>query len=572
MFRLCMSLFIILTGCTHKDTPTYADEEQQTVDMITESDGLGGVIEADFSVSMMDSGTSVQDMHIVDSEMDLMIDANVDLADSTVQDFETDPLDMNETDMSLAMAQDMANDEPIDMSLIDMTVEDLSSVGIADWFQTFGGGDHEEVKSVATDSEGNVYVLGNFYGNITFGEQSFVHTEPGTYTPDIFVASYTATGLLRWAQTYGARGGDLGVQIAIDGDDHLYLLGYHHSSLTVGDEILQVIGDNDADIFVISLDRDGHYRWAKNWGGINSESPSALTVNAEGDLFITGSFQGYIAADGLQAMTHLELGGLSEIFVLAIDGETLMARWLTSFSGYGHDVGTALQVSDSGQVALAISYQQDLVISDSITFNSGGLAFGIGLIGIDTNGSINWAQDFFGTGSEEIRGVDIDDQGAIYLTGIFSSEVTLGGPLLSGIEGHDVMLAKFDHDGTHIWSKGYAGNGFDQALGLDVQGQVVYITGRFKQNLSFDDFTLNSPDHYEVFVGAFLTSNGNTLWVDSVGSLGDDQGNSIEASNQGSLFVGGYHRTDVNFGDMNYPPTSSQSNDAYILRYIIETE
>ena len=211
-------------------------------------------------------------------------------------------------------------------------------------------------------------------------------------------------------------------------------------------------------------------------------------------MFITGSFQGFMEADGLEASTHIQFSGLSEIFVLAIDGETQMARWLTSFSGYGHDVGTAIKVDDRGHTALTVSYQQDLQISDVITFNSNELAFGIGLINLDTNGAVTWTQEFFGTGSEEIRGLDVDDQGDLYFTGIFSNQVTLGGPLLSGIGGHDIMLAKFSSAGDHIWSKSYVGERFDQALGLDVQGPIVYLTGRFTERLQFDALTLDSPN------------------------------------------------------------------------------
>ena len=133
------------------------------------------------------------------------------------------------------------------------------------------------------------------------------------------------------------------------------------------------------------------------------------------------------------------------------------------------------------------------------------------------------------------------------------------------------MLVGYTRDGDHMWSKSYAGESFDQALGLDVHGQQIYITGRFKEDLRFDDITLTSTDQYSIFVGAFLTSNGDTLWVNSVGSSGDDQGNSIEASS-GGLFVGGYHVNAVNFGGIDNQPASNSSNDGFVFRYLTEAQ
>ena len=437
--------------------------------------------------------------------------------------------------------------------------------GTADWFTSFGGTDHEEIKAMTVDSQGNIYAVGVFYGDLMIGDETIDHTEPGSSTPDAFVVSFDPMGELRWVQTFGAVGADIPFQIATDHQDHLYVAGYHHSDLTVGDEVLLAKGDIDSDLFIISYDMNGQQLWAKNWGGSNSESLGKLAINAAGDLFLAGTFQGNIQADSLSAMTPIIFGALSEIFVLAIDGVTHEARWLTSFSGYGHDVPTALAVDDLGETTIAVSFQNDLMINSEIRFNAQDLNFNVGLVHLDSTGAVSWAREFRGSGSDEIKGLGLDDQGQIYITGLFSGVTSFGGPPLRAFSGNDVMLAGYSELGEHLWSVSYVGESFDQALDLKVDGDGVYITGRFKEDLNFGPLMLSSPENYDIFLGRFSTLDGAPIWVDSVGGDSNEQANAIEVVN-GSIFVGGYHQGPVQFGEMNIPSTAT-SNDAFVFRY-----
>lgn len=438
--------------------------------------------------------------------------------------------------------------------------------GESAWFKSFGGTNSEEIKGVTADSQGNVYVTGIFQSEITIGPETFPHSQPGASTQDFFVASYAPDGSFRWARAYGTEGNDNTFEIAVDNQDRVYVAGFHHNELTVGTQVLSPKGTTDADIFVLSFDAEGNLLWAKNWGGPYGEAPRDLSVNSAGDIFITGSYQGSMTADSFTVDTNVEFGGVSEIFVLAVDSESHEAIWLTSFSGIGHDVGTSIEADNTRNVVLGISYQYDIDLSEDLSFDTGGTNFSVGLVRLDHTGALAWAKSFGGSGNEEIIGLDLDVLGNAYLTGVFSDIANFGGEDLTGIEGHDVMLAAYSPNGDHMWSVGFGGTSFDQALDLEVMGNGVYITGRFNNDLAFGDMLLNSPDSYNVFLGHFSTTDGSPVWVNSIGGVENDQANGIGLGGDGSIYVGGYHKGPLSLDGSIIEP-ASENNDCFILRF-----
>mgnify|MGYP001447077283 CR=1 FL=1 len=68
-----------------------------------------------------------------------------------------------------------------------------------------------------TDEEGNIYLTGQTSGTLT-GHQS-------TGGIDLFAAKYDTGGKLQWSQQWGTGGHDLGVEISVDVQGQLNLLG-----------------------------------------------------------------------------------------------------------------------------------------------------------------------------------------------------------------------------------------------------------------------------------------------------------------------------------------------------------
>ena len=85
-----------------------------------------------------------------------------------------------------------------------------------------GGAGSEFGQSVATDSDGSVYVGGHSYSASIDGQAS-------SGGADGFVTKYTADGTKAWTRLAGGAGDDYGQSVATGADGSVYVGGYSHS-------------------------------------------------------------------------------------------------------------------------------------------------------------------------------------------------------------------------------------------------------------------------------------------------------------------------------------------------------
>lgn len=447
----------------------------------------------------------------------------------------------------------------------DTDTDEVPPVGVEDWLLAFGGSGHEEIKGVAADSEGNVYLAGMYRDTLVIGTETLQPVEPGANQPDVFVASFDPSGTFRWAHGFGAVGEDGAHEITVGDDDRIYVLGVHKADLTVGSEVLTSHGSTDP--FLVVYDADGAQLWARNWGGEFGETPRDMDVSDDGTIWITGSFTGAMTADDHHISATSEFGGLSDIFVMAVDGATRTAVGLRGFTGLGHDVGTAIAADTDGSVVIAVSYQEDLEVSPGVSFHSGGQNFDAGLIRLNTDGELDWAEAYGGPDGDELLGLDLDSDGQPYVAGVFGSAASFGGASLAGVGGLDIVVAAYTHDGAHRWSQAVSGGSFDLALDLEVAGDGVYVTGRFKEDLTVGTLPLAAlGENYDALVARFATADGTAHWAASVGSVGEDMGAGIAVGGDGSVYVGGFVTGDVDFAAASHTPPGA-GLDGFVVRW-----
>jgi hypothetical protein len=583
-------------------------------DQALRSDDMQANSNNDIPLSMSDMNLMQDDMNSMSTDMRLdLMDMGLNIMDMTLNqaDMIFDQLDMNTNviDMNASLLDMEPNQLDMNMNIMDMTIQSpdmhINQPSIDPWYRVFGGDGYDVLKVMTADSTNNIYVAGTFRSPIQIGNYSFVPSEIGTQYSDIYVASFDAQGAVRWAYTFGGENSDVPYGITVDANDNVYILGSHHNSFMIEDSIVEHYGSTD--LFVVSYDKMGTLRWVKAWGSTFGENPRDLAVDELGNIFITGGFTGTIEADHLSGNSSptIEFGALIDIFVLAINKDTLVADWLTTYSGYGYDMGSRIAVNDDGEVVVAISYQRNLEINFSQEFDtgaspnildSGGDNFNIGLLKLDAMGRTMWAREYGNMGAEEFMGLDFDTQGNIYVSGIFTESSEVGGDVLIGEGGHDVLLASYTPIGAHRWSVAYSGQSFDQPQDLQVTANGVYITGRFKEDLQFGDQVLNSQsicvaqtsdcnpecnegfrcfnntcvpetavcepacepqfdcmqNNYDIFVGKFSLVDGSTIWSTSFGGVSEDHATSLAAGAHGGVFVGGHVTGEVRFEDMNY--------------------
>jgi len=130
----------------------------------------------------------------------------------------------------------------------DMFLAAYSDAGICQWALSGGGVEDDIGRGVTHDSNGNIFVIGDYGGSATFPPYSI----NGNGFSEVFVASYDANGsALRWLRSLGAYENDRGRAVAADGGGNVYICGEYVDSLQLANITLH--GDSLLDIFISKI-------------------------------------------------------------------------------------------------------------------------------------------------------------------------------------------------------------------------------------------------------------------------------------------------------------------------------
>ena len=409
-----------------------------------------------------------------------------------------------------------------------------SWVGLA---PVFNGG-VSATRAVATDASGNVYVTGNFSGQVAFG--STLLGSAGSN--DLFVAKWVpATNTWAWAQSGGGTSSDVGYGIAVQGTS-VYVVGTFFNNAANANGVFfggtgpatgttQVNGTGttgNLDVLLLKYQDNGSsatLAWTQVGGGTANDIGYGVAVsgpnvyvagfinntqaNAQAVLFGgSGTTAGTVPVNGASS-------AVSEDLLLAKytdNGPSATLGW-TQVAG-GNSDERAFGVAASGtSVYLTGQLRNNLANAASVVFGGGGTTPGTvqvngatATVGSDLvlakyqdNGSSAayvWSQVGGGTGIDQGNSVAVRGT-SVYVTGQLTNSITNASAVVFGGSGTtvgtsqvngastfvtvDLLLAKYTDNGptaTLGWTQVGGGTGADFSLGVAVSGTSVYMAGQ----------------------------------------------------------------------------------------------
>ncbi|MCH7549389.1 MAG: nucleotide-binding protein, partial [Candidatus Krumholzibacteriota bacterium] len=225
--------------------------------------------------------------------------------------------------------------------------------------------------------------------------------------------------------------------------------------------------------------------------------------------------------------------------------------------------GDALKFSD---VSIATDNLGNVLVAGNLAgtadFGGGTLTPDIFVAKFDANGTHIWSKSFPGGG----RLGDViatDDFGNVVLAGAVTYEIDFGGGLLTGTGNWDVFVAKFAADGSHLWSHRFHTDfhsGSCWSAATDTDGNIV-LTGMFDDTIDFGGGILTSSGAQDVFVVRFA-ADGSHVWSQRFGGTGFDLGQGIAVDAVGSVIVSGIFNLTADFGGSDL--TSAGGNDLFV--------
>jgi len=420
-----------------------------------------------------------------------------------------------------------------------------------EWAKQIGGSNSDVGRSIITDSNGNVYTLGNFEGTVDFDPGPAVQnlTSAGG-TQDVFIQKLDASGNLLWVEQVTSVSGGTGRSITLDNNENIC-----------------IAGSNDG-IFVQKLDANGNLLWNKQMVGVSGGGTAAsISTDDNGNIYTTGGFYGTIDFDPGPGVQNLTLLGsvyytYGNMFIQKLDanGNFLWVRQRAGNNSPFSVDGYAIAADGNGDV---------YVLGNIIEINEGTVF----VEKLDTNGNSLWLKEITGIPYLIGRSMTTDTIGNIYTTGSFSGTADFDpGPGikdLTAVGDTDIFIQKLDPGGNFLWAKQIAAIEFVHSIVTDVSGNV-YTTGFFEGTVDFDpdlgvQNLIAAAGTADMFIQK-LDPAGDFLWVKQIVGSGYAVGNSITIDLNGSIYTTGAFDDTIDFdpGSGVQIATSAGDNDLFI--------
>jgi len=300
-----------------------------------------------------------------------------------------------------------------------------------DWATQAGGTYLDGGWGITLDDYGCCYIIGRFYGTATFGYNSLTST--GLF--DIFFAKMSKNGNWSCANKAGGIEPDQGNSITMDASSDAYVTGCFEETASFGSYSLTSIGDWE--IFVAKMDASGNWLWATKAGGIGRDEGNGITIDAVGNIYVTGYFLG-TATFGSYSITS---SFSYTIFVAKMDADGNWL-WVTQPGGTNVSYGYGITTDAAGNCHVTGRFS-DTATFGSYSFTSIGLS-DIFVAKIDAIGDWQWAAQAGGTGLERGIGITIDAAGNSYVTGRFDGTASFGSHSLTSSGSSDIFVAKLN--------------------------------------------------------------------------------------------------------------------------------
>lgn len=254
--------------------------------------------------------------------------------------------------------------------------------------------------------------------------------------------------------------------------------------------------------------------------------------------------------------TTLVSAGFSDVFAAKLDAQGDLL-WARSLGGAGRDTSRGMAVDDEGNVVITGELSGDVFVAK--------------LDGAD--GNVLWIRSFAGLGVNDASGgVAIDADGDIIVAGWITGATLFGVfPVRGGI-----FAAKLDTNGVVLWARSFGGGGA-LAVAVDAGGDAV-LTGWFRGTVRFDTSQVASRGSTDIFVVMLDGSLGTVIWARSVGGGADpdnwgsgeaDYGRGVAVFAGGDVALtgefGGTAGVTAEFGDITL--TSNGRQDMFAARF-----
>jgi hypothetical protein len=462
-------------------------------------------------------------------------------------------------------------------------------------FDTSASGAYAQGNSVATDSQGNIYVAGQFSGTVTFdGPGGSDSQTAGGGNTDAFITKYNANGSYAFTKTFDTSAGyAYGNGVATDSSGNVYVTGQFQSTVvfdgTGGSDSQTEAGSSS---FLTKYNANGSYAFTKTFDtSAGNAYGFGVATDPQGNVYVTGDFSGTVVFDGTGGSDSQTSSNQSSFLTkYNPNGSYAFTKTFDTSAGGASAYGQGVATDAQGNVYVT-GYFSGTVVFDgtggSDTQTDGGGDRNTFITKYNANGSYAFTKTFdtsaaggtFAIGD----GVATDTQGNVYVTGRFTGTVVFDGvggsdSQTAGGGTRDAFITKYNANGSYGYTKIFDNSAATWVSGAgvatDAQGNV-YVTGDFTGTVVFDG-TGGSDSQTASIDDTFLTrynANGSyayTKTFDTSASGASAFGRGVATDTQGNIYGTGYFQGTVVFdgtGGSDSQTAGGGNNDAFLTSF-----
>lgn len=356
---------------------------------------------------------------------------------------------------------------------------------------------------------------------------------------DIYVAKYSTAGDVLWVSTFGGKLDDFATAISADAQGNLFITGVFTDTAYFEKQVLISGG---VDVFVAKLNPAGKLEWAKALKTAGTAVPSAISVTEQGSAYVGGMFSGNFDNDRVKLNQ-----GQTDGFLCKIDWKGERA-WTRTFGSTGFDELKVLKTDVLGRVLVGAVFDNVLLVEENEF--EGKSSRSSAAILFEATGNALWTKIFSGTDAEcSITDAVTDAEGTCYLSGKFSGETSFGEVKANSNGQTDAFVAALDKSGNVRWLSCLGGDQPDDALVLEIlpDGKSLVMAGQFSKLVSHGKKTLTADFDNQFFMARW-DNRGN---LDELRKIPFHSAFTCEGrriNSEGKLFLSGSFTGKAEFG------------------------
>jgi hypothetical protein len=452
------------------------------------------------------------------------------------------------------------------------------------WAKSIGGSANQNCYMNAIDANKNLYSVGAFSGTTDLDPGTGVVNVSPSGT-DIFISKLDVDGNYKWGKRFGGVETDTGKCIGTDTSGNVYVSGQFGGTVDFDPStaVFNLIGPDsniNTNVFILKLDSNGNFIWAKNVGSGGNVSISSMIVDAAGNTYFTGEF--YYTPDfdpsptGVASFTS---NGLNDTYIEKLDSSGNFAWVRVLGNSDSNDSGRKLALDSSGNVYVTGTF------SSTVDFDPGPGVTSLTTIGglstfvlkLNNSGNTIWVKQLAG----QSYGITVDASNNVYTCGIFGGTKDFdpnGGVVnltSTGAFWYDGYISKLDGNGNYVWVKQISGSFEEIPKNVAISSNnILYTVGLFGGTVNFNPSgsgaNLTSVSGTDDIFIQKMDLSGNFIEVSTIGTSTDEILNSILMDQSNNYYLcGAYSGTvDFNTDPVNaFNLTSIISYDAFVTKY-----